>query len=95
VRGQIQYAATLRNVGRLEEALWAITELRERNPHDPAPVVYESLIRVDMGESVAAVQLLLFHILQTTNDDKLRRYRWALERYTGALSPDRADRDPS
>jgi hypothetical protein len=37
VRGQIQYAATLRDLGRIDDALRAITPLRQHNPHAPAP----------------------------------------------------------
>ncbi|MHA3021805.1 tetratricopeptide repeat protein [Mycobacterium sp. BMJ-28] len=85
-RGRIQYAATLRNLGRSDDALRAITPLRQHNPHDPAPVVYESLIQVDRGDVLQAIQLLLHHILQTTTDDKLRDYRWALRRYINALT---------
>lgn len=64
--------------------------LERRGFLDCATVVYEALIRVDRGETVAAVQLLLTHMLQTTTDDKFRRCRWALARDTAVLSPDQS-----
>ena len=72
-------------MGRIDEALAIVTRLREADQGDPAAIVYEALIRVDRGEAVHAVQTLLTHIVQTTQDDTLQRYRWALERYIAAL----------
>jgi hypothetical protein len=78
--------ATCPDLVRIDDALRVITPLRQHNPHDPAPVVYESLIRVDRGDVLEGIQMLLNHILQTTTDDKLHRYRWALHRYINALT---------
>ncbi|GAA1025337.1 MULTISPECIES: tetratricopeptide repeat protein [Amycolatopsis] len=83
--GRVQYASTLRNLGRHDEALAVLRVVRQEHRLDGAAAVFTALTLVDLGNAAAGVAELANHLLDVSDDQRLLRYEWALRRYIGAI----------
>ncbi|MBC9957397.1 tetratricopeptide repeat protein [Yimella sp. cx-51] len=84
-RALIQKASTLRHLGRYEESLQILDDLRAAWPDNDAIAIFRALTLNDMGEhAVAAGDLARFLVAQSTHGD-IERYRRSLTRFTDEL----------
>jgi tetratricopeptide (TPR) repeat protein len=77
----LQYGSTLRNVGRLDDAIRVLREAIGRHPDYPALDLMLALSLLDAGDPVAAAIEALGAGLKPDADGSIERYRRALAAY--------------
>jgi len=84
-RAQLQLASSLRNLGRLEEALAVVDDVAARHPESLGAAAFRALVRHDTGGSTVALSELLASVAATSGDPDVVRYRRALTAYAAEL----------
>ncbi|NHN54875.1 tetratricopeptide repeat protein [Calidifontibacter sp. DB0510] len=84
-RALIQKASTLRHLGRLEESLAILDELRAAWPDNEAVAVFRSLTLHDLGRDADALGDLSRWLVAHSTDVDVERYRRSLTRFTGEI----------
>lgn len=82
----IQYASTLRNLGRAGEAVEILRTASRRFPHDAAVTAFLALALSSNGNHPAAVRELLELVLDRVDDPSLRQYARPLRAYAKDVS---------
>lgn len=82
----IQLGSSLRNVGRLPEALAALAGAAELAPGSVGLAAFRALALTDAGEGRLAVSELMAVLLAHVDDPLLLRYRRALTEYAADLA---------
>jgi tetratricopeptide (TPR) repeat protein len=83
----IQYASTLRNLGRAGEAVEILRTASRRFPDDAAVTAFLALALSSDGDPLAAVRELLELVLDRVDDPSLRQYARPLRVYAREVSP--------
>jgi cyanophycin synthetase len=84
-RAQVQLASSLRNVGRLDEAVTVIDDVAARHPDSLGVAAFRALVHHDAGGSTRALSELLAAVASTSSDPDVVRYRRALTAYAAQL----------
>ena len=84
-RAQVQLASSLRNVGRLDEAVAVIDDVAARHPDSLGVAAFRALVHHDAGGSTRALSELLAAVATTSTDPDVVRYRRALTAYAAQL----------
>jgi len=84
-RAQLQLASSLRNVGRLDEALAVVEDVTARHPDSLGAAAFRALVRHDAGGATEALSELLVSVAATSGDPDVVRYRRALAAYAAQL----------
>ena len=84
-RAQVQLASSLRNVGRLDEAVAVIDDVAARHPDSLGVAAFRALVHHDAGGSTRALSELLAAVASTSTDPDVVRYRRALTAYAAQL----------
>ena len=84
-RAVVSYGSTLRNLGRVDEAVEALRRAHERYPDDVLPVCYLALALHDAGGHGEALARVLDVVLARVDDPELVAGRWALANYAAVL----------
>lgn len=77
--------STYRVLGRYETALRTLRRGLTEFPHDPALEAFLAMALHNTGEGREAVRMLLRALAATSDDERLRGYRRAIEHYADAL----------
>lgn len=85
-QGLIQYASTLRNLGRPSEALTVLGTAHELFGDDDAVIAFRSLVLSDLGRGGEAVAALLNLTLDKMDSPSLWQYRRPLRGYANTLT---------
>jgi cyanophycin synthetase len=86
-RAQLQLAASLRVVGRPNEALTLLDDVLLQHPGNTAATMLLALVRTDLGEDRQAVADLIRAVLEGTTDPETQAYRHELRRFADDLAP--------
>jgi cyanophycin synthetase len=84
-RAQIQLASSLRNVGRVDEAVQVIDDVAARHPDSLGVAAFRALVHHDAGGPTRALAELLTAVAVTSTDPDVVRYRRALAAYAAEL----------
>lgn len=84
-RAQVQLASSLRNVGRLDEAVAVIDDVAARHPDSLGIAAFRALVHHDAGHPTEALSALLAAVATTSTDPDIVRYRRALSTYAADL----------
>jgi tetratricopeptide (TPR) repeat protein len=84
-KGLIQYGSTLRNLGRYEEALAALSRARREFPGSDSVRMFLALTLVSAGRGNEAVAELINLALDRLDGEDAQRYQRSLRRYTAQL----------
>ena len=84
-RAQLQLASSLRNVGRLDEAVQVIDDVAARHPDSLGVAAFRALVHHDAGGPTRALAELLTAVAATSTDPDVVRYRRALTAYAADL----------
>ena len=84
-RAQVQLASSLRDLGRLDEAVAVINDVAARHPDSLGVAAFRALVHHDAGGSTRALSELLTAVASTSTDPDVVRYRRALTAYAAAL----------
>ncbi len=84
-RAQLQLASSLRNVGRVDEAVAVIDDLAARHPDSLGVAAFRALVHHDAGGGGRALGDLLTAVAATSTDPDVVRYRRALTAYAAEL----------
>ncbi|NLJ53476.1 MAG: tetratricopeptide repeat protein [Intrasporangiaceae bacterium] len=84
-RCRVQLASSLRNLGRLEDALAHLDAAVQSHPDSLGIAAFHALARHDAGESTGALRDLLLTIARTSADPDVERYRRAIRAYAETL----------
>ncbi|MEO7422535.1 MAG: tetratricopeptide repeat protein [Ornithinibacter sp.] len=84
-RAQLQLASSLRNLGRLKEAVAVIDEVTARHPESLGAAAFRALVHHDAGDPSGALRGLLAVVAATSNDADVARYRRSLTEYGDQL----------
>ena len=84
-RAQVQLASSLRNVGRVDEAVAVIDDVAARHPESLGVAAFRALVHADAGRPTVALGELLAAIASTSTDADVVRYRRALTAYAADL----------
>jgi cyanophycin synthetase len=82
---QLQLASSLRNLGRLDEAVAVIDDVSARHPDSLGVAAFRALVHHDAGQSTGALAELITTVVATSTDPDVVRYRRALAAYAAAL----------
>jgi cyanophycin synthetase len=85
-RAQVQLASSLRNVGRLDEAVEVIDDVAARHPDSLGVAAFRALVHHDAGHPTQALSQLLTAVVAASTDPDIVRYRRALTASAEALS---------
>jgi len=85
-RAQVQLASSLRNLGRLVEAVTVIDDVAARHPESLGVSAFRALVHHDAGNATQALSALLTAVASTSSDPDVARYRRALTAYAAGLS---------
>ena len=85
-RAQLQLASSLRNVGRVDEAVAVIDDLAARHPDSLGVAAFRALVHHDAGGGGRALGDLLTAVAATSTDPDVVRYRRALTAYATELA---------
>lgn len=77
--------STLRVLGRYQEASEVLEEAKRRFPNDRAFDVFLAMVRYNLGNHSAAMQLLLTVLADTSTDPNVSQYAQAIRYYAGCL----------
>ncbi len=80
-RAQLQLASTLRNLGRLDEAVLLVDDVTTRHPESLGAAAFGALVHHDAGDPTGALRLLLRAVAATSSDADVARYRRSLTAY--------------
>jgi cyanophycin synthetase len=84
-RAQLQLASSLRNVGRVDEAVAVIDDVAARHPDSLGVAAFRALVHHDAGGPGRALGDLLAAVAATSTDPDVVRYRRALTAYAAEL----------
>ena len=84
-RAQVQLASSLRNLGRVDEALAVLDDVATRHPDSLGVAAFRALAQHDAGRPTGALAALLAAVATTSTDPDVVRYRRALTAYATAL----------
>ena len=84
-RAQVQLASSLRNLGRLDEAVAVIDDVAARHPDSLGVAAFRALVHHDAGGSTRALSELLAAVASTSTDPDVVRYRRALTAYAASF----------
>ncbi|MEU8794545.1 tetratricopeptide repeat protein [Streptomyces sp. NPDC048643] len=84
-RGLLQYGSTLRNLGRVHDAVAALRKADDLFPGDAAVKVFLALALTSAKREREAVANLIVLALDRIPGEELQRYDWALRQYAEAL----------
>ncbi len=84
-RAQLQLASSLRNLGRLEEAVAVVDEVTAKHPESLGAAAFSALVHHDAGDPSGALRGLLAVVAATSNDADVARYRRSLTAYGDQL----------
>ncbi len=84
-RCQLQLASSLRNLGRLGEAMTLVDEVIARHPDSVGASMFRALVLHDAGRGAEALRDLMTLLATTSTDEDVARYRRALTAYAEAL----------
>ncbi|GAA4402650.1 hypothetical protein GCM10023168_13410 [Fodinibacter luteus] len=84
-RAQVQLASTLRNLGRLDEAVAVIDDVAARHPESLGVAAFRALVRHDADTPTHALADLLAAVVASSTDPDVVRYRRALTAYAAEL----------
>ena len=84
-RAQLQLASSLRNVGRVDEAVAVIDDVAGRHPDSLGVAAFRALVHFDAGGPGRALGDLLAAVAATSTDPDVVRYRRALTAYAAEL----------
>ena len=82
---QVQLASSLRNLGRVDEALRVIDDAAARHPESLGVACFRALVRHDAGLPTRALADLLGAVATTSTDPDVARYRRAITAYAAEL----------
>ena len=80
-RAQLQLASSLRNLGRLDEAMAIVDDVAARHPESLGAAAFRALVHHDAGDPTGALRGLLGVITATSTDPDVARYRRSLTAY--------------
>lgn len=86
-RAQLQLAASLRIVGRPDEAVSLLDDVLLQRPANTAATMLLALVRTDLGQDRQAVADLIRAVLEGTTDPETQAYRHDLRRFADDLAP--------
>ena len=84
-RAQVQLASSLRNLGRLDEAVRVVDEAAARHPESLGVAAFRALVHHDAGRPTEALRDLLGTVAVASTDPDVVRYRRALTAYARTL----------
>ena len=84
-RCQLQLASSLRNLGRLEEAIELVDDVVSRHPDSLGAAMFRALVLHDAGRGLEALRDLMSLLATTSTDEDVARYRRSLARYARSL----------
>lgn len=77
-RAQLQLASSLRNLGRLAEAVAIVDDVTARHPESVGAAAFSALVHHDAGDPTGALRVLLGAVAATSTDPDVARYRRSL-----------------
>ncbi len=80
-RAQLQLASSLRNLGRVEEAVAIVDDVTARHPESLGAAAFSALVHHDAGDPTGALRGLLGVVAATSSDPDVARYRRSLTAY--------------
>jgi cyanophycin synthetase len=84
-RAQLQLASSLRNLGRLDQAVALVDDVAARHPDSLGAAAFRALVRHDAGQPTQALAELLAAVAAGSTDPDVVRYRRALSAYAAEL----------
>lgn len=81
----LQLGSSLRNVGRVREAVQTLTEAERRYPQFPALSAFLALAQYSHGDFGAALKTALTAMIRHIPSSDIKRYAGALDTYVAAL----------